>query len=256
METGAETPAPTTSLVARMCNVFATPSEVFDEVKQSKPSTGNWLAPALLAMVTGIVFVLILFSQPAMIQQIRDQTARAMEAQVKAGKLTQAQADQSVDQTVGFGLMAAKIGGFIVAALLAFLRIFWWALVLWLMGKWFLKASFSYQQALEVVGLATVIAILGAIIATLLSVYLGKTASVSLALFVPNSSPTSLLHAGLALVDLFDLWLTCVMAVGLSRLAGAPWSKALALTFGYWLVMAAILFSFALLGAHFSAGAK
>jgi len=43
---------PTTSLAARLMNVFAVPGEVFDEVKASAHSAGNWLLPALVGSVS------------------------------------------------------------------------------------------------------------------------------------------------------------------------------------------------------------
>ena len=36
------------SLAARLLNVFATPGDVFDDVKVAPASTANWLVPALL----------------------------------------------------------------------------------------------------------------------------------------------------------------------------------------------------------------
>jgi hypothetical protein len=255
MEPSAAVPAATTSLATRMVNVFAAPGEVFDEVKSSKPSTANWLVPTLLALVAGVLSVFIIYSQPAILQQIQEQQAKAMDDQVKAGKITQAQAEQ-------YGAMADKYSGLtkylvsIVLAVVVVARLFWCALVLWLLGKWFLQAGFSYQQALEVVGLTGTIMILGSLVTTLLIVWLGKILTVSLLWFAPNSAPQSLEHMALSQVEFFDLWQTGVMAVGLARLAGVSWGKALPLVGGYWLVMASFLVSIGWLWTHLSTGFK
>ena len=56
MEPSAAVPAATTSLAARMVNVLATPAEVFDEVKNAKPSTANWLVITSLFVSLGWFF--------------------------------------------------------------------------------------------------------------------------------------------------------------------------------------------------------
>jgi hypothetical protein len=240
METPAASPAPapTTSLAARMFNVFATPGEVFAEVKPAKPSTDNWLAPTLLAMVVGIVSVFIIFSQPAIIQQNNEKVAKVYDEQVKAGHMTRAEADQAEALAGKFaGPTVMKFTGSIGAAVAVFARVFWWALVLWLAGRWFLKARFTYQQALEVAGLASMVASLGNLVTTLLIVSQGKVVSVSLAWFTDDANPRSLLYLTLSAVEFFSLWLMVVLALGLARLAGTPWTRALPLTLGYWLLV-------------------
>src|SRR6516162_4011560 len=83
------------SLAGRLMNVFAAPGEVFEEVRIRPPSVANWLVPMLIFAVVGTIGAFIMFSQPAIIQQIHEQQAAAMDKQVKDGKLTQAQADQA-----------------------------------------------------------------------------------------------------------------------------------------------------------------
>jgi hypothetical protein len=248
-------PALTTSLLARMGNVFATPGDVFDEVKNARPCTANWLVPVLLCILMGTMSILIIYSQPAILQQINEQQTKMFEDQVQSGKMTRTQADQA-EATLGkFGGPAfLKLMGIVGVVIGVFVRVFWWALVLWLLGKWFLQAGFSYQQALEVAGLAFTIMILGSLVNTLLSVCLGKITTLSLALCSGNSDLRSLSHMVLATVDVFELWLTLVMATGLARLSNTPWTRALALTLGYWLAMAGFMVSVAWLAIHLTSG--
>ena len=170
-----DVPAPAMSLTARLFNVFADPGEVFEEVKNGKPSAANWLVPALVYMLVGVISVVVIFSQPAIVQQIHDQQAAAMDQQVKAGKMTQAQADQAMammEKVAGPGIL--KIFGSVAAALGSFAHIFWWAFVLWLMALLVLKQKVPFLKMAEVAGLATMIIVLGAIITTLLTVITGK----------------------------------------------------------------------------------
>jgi hypothetical protein len=84
------------SLPARLLNIFADPGEVFEGVRSSRASLANWLVPAALLSIASILLALAMFSQPAIVQQVREQQARAIEDQVSAGKLSQADADQAM----------------------------------------------------------------------------------------------------------------------------------------------------------------
>src|SRR6266446_3367079 len=136
---------PTTSLAARLLNVFAVPGDVFEEVKAMPNSVANWLAPVVLSSLVGALSAIIIFSQPAIQQQVREQQAKMMDGQVKAGRMTQSQADQAAAMAEKFtGPTVLKIFGGVGAVFASFARVFWWALVLWLLGRWFLKADFAY----------------------------------------------------------------------------------------------------------------
>ena len=132
---GSESNLPQTSIWSRLLNVFAAPREVFEEVKNSPPSTSNWLVPALIYVVVGVISSFVIFSQPAIVQQIRDQQAKVMDQQVKDGKMTQAQADQAtamMEKFAGPGML--MVFGCVGAVLGSFRHIFWCAFILWLMG--------------------------------------------------------------------------------------------------------------------------
>src|SRR5208337_3983623 len=92
-------PPPAMSLAARLLNVFAVPGEVFENVKTSRFLVANWLLPAVLWAVVGVFTVIVVFSQPSVQKQMRElgnQYAKGLAQQVKAGKVTQADADQWV----------------------------------------------------------------------------------------------------------------------------------------------------------------
>ena len=260
MEPNDPFPAPSqapTSLAARLFNVFAEPGNVFTEVKTSSPAASNWLVPMVCAAVAGMLSIFILFSQPAIVQQIHEQQTKAFDDQVKAGKMTQAQADQAEAIAEKFaGPTGIKIFGSISAVVFSFVQVFWWALVLWLLGLLFLKVKFPYSKALEVAGLATMISVLGTIVTLLISVTLGKAINPSLAFFLKDFDPKNIVHLALAAVDLFSLWLTAVMAVGLSRLAGVTFSRALVGTAGYWLAFQLFVIALKLSAVHLGTAAQ
>lgn len=232
-----ESNLPQTSIWSRLLNVFAAPGEVFEEVKNSRPITANWLVPALICVVVGMISAFIIFSQPAIIQQIHDQQEKVMDQQVKAGKLTQAQADQAmaaIDKFAGPTMM--KIFGCVGAVIGSFIHIFWWAFILWLMGQLFLKIKFPFLKAVEIAGLSTMIVVLGVVVTILLTVITGKLGMTpSLALLVSHFDLKNKTHLLLAAVNIFSFWQIGVAACGLSRVTGAPFNKALLLVGLYWL---------------------
>jgi hypothetical protein len=242
------TPAPAvTSLPARLMNVFASPGEVFDEVKAVRASAANWLVPALTASLVGVVASFIMFSQPAIVQQIQEQQERAMrqkfDQQVAAGKMTQAQEDQMVEMMEKYtGPTMMKIFGAVGSVLTSFARVFWWGLILWLLGRWMLKKEFGYLKAAEVAGLASMIAVLGGIVALLMIVNFGKlSATPSLAFTVSDFDLKRRSHLLLGAANLFTFWQVTVMAIGLARLASVPFARALLPVLGFWIVWTVLL---------------
>src|SRR5689334_20217825 len=113
---------PAMSLAARLLNVFATPGEVFEDVKAAPSSVANWLVPAVLLAVVSVLFGIVMASQPAIRQQIREQQAKSLDQRVAAGHMTRAQADQTLD-------MLDKATLPIVVVSMPFVglaRVFWW----------------------------------------------------------------------------------------------------------------------------------
>ena len=91
------------------------------------------------------------------------------------------------------------------------------------------------MKAVEVSGLACMIAALGEIVRVLLVVVLGSVfAAPSLALLLKEPDPQSGTYAILSLFNLFLLWELGVRSVGLARLSGASFGKAAAWVFGFW----------------------
>lgn len=231
------------SLAARLMNVFAIPGDVFEEVKATRLTATNWLVPALVAGVVGALMAIVMFSQPSIRQQIREKQEQVLEQKVKAGKLTRQQADQGIEMMEKFtGPAMMSIFGSVGAVVTGFVRVFWWGLVLWLIGRWFLKTRFDYLKAVEVAGLASMITVLGMIVSMLLIVNLGKMfSSLSLALAVSDFDEKNKSHLLLGAVNVFNFWLIGVLGVGLARLAGVPFVRAVLLVLAYWLVASLLL---------------
>lgn len=109
--------------------------------------------------------------------------------------------------------------------------------MLWFIGRVFLKTRFPFLKALEVVGLTGIILLLGIVVTGLLIAATGDaTAHPSLSLLAGKLNPSHGLRKVLDLFNLFHLWTTAVLAVGLSRLTGVTFKEAAFWVFGYWLL--------------------
>ena len=120
--------------------------------------------------------------------------------------------------------------------LAAFAGTIWSAFVLWFIGRVFLKVRFSYLKTLEVVGLTGIILVLGTVVTALLIGASGNvTARPSSSWLGGNASLGTGLGRLLDTLNVFHLWTTAVLAIGLSRLSGATFKEAAFWVFGYWL---------------------
>jgi hypothetical protein len=107
-----EPPVPS-ALPVRLANVYAAPGEVFDALRGQPSSVANWLVPAILAALVGIVSVWVMFSQPAIRQQIEDLQSKRYEQLVADGKMTQEQVDQLQRQMGELQFTIEQIAGMI-----------------------------------------------------------------------------------------------------------------------------------------------
>ncbi len=233
-EPASAAPPPASSLSGRLMNVLAAPGEVFEEVKAAGATNANWLMPAILLILVSWVGAALVFSQPAIRQQLIDKADKAIDQQVEKGKLPGDQAEKSRPLVEKATMVAAVVSAVAGTPMVAFALPFWWGLILWLGGK-VLKGNFSYMKAVEVAGLANMISVLDAVIRTLLILVTGNLfASPSLALAVKDFDPQNTLHTLCALVNVMLFWVLVVRSIGLARLSGASIGKAALWVFGIW----------------------
>jgi Yip1 domain len=229
------------SLGGRLMNIFAAPDEVFSAIKIAPASVANWLAPMLIYAVAGVVATFIMFSQPAILQQIHEQQAAALDKQVKDGKMTQAQEDQALQMMEKFsGPTMMKVFGSVGSIVGSAVHVIWWAFILWLMAALFLKTKVPFQKMVEVAGVATMILVLGAVVTVLLTVITAKLGiTLSPALLVSNYDMKNKAHLALAALNVFSIWQLVVLAIGLARLTGTAFARSLLVLAIYWAVYCA-----------------
>jgi hypothetical protein len=243
---------PVMSLAGRMTNVVAAPGEAFDAVKNSPPCPANWVAPALLLILISWIGTAIIFSQPAINQQMTEITEQAMQKQFEKANVPSEQAERARPIGEKWALIGAKIAAGIVPVFVGFVVPFIWGLFVWLIGAKAFNGAFTYMKAVEAVGLASVIDALEALVRTLLVLSLNNVyATPSLALLVMKGfDPHNTMHGLLSAVDVMTFWLLAVRSVGLARLGNISFAKAAACVFGIWLAYTGFFIG---LGAAFKA---
>ena len=242
-------PRPGTSLLARLLNVLAIPGQVFEEVRATRHSVWNWLVPVPVYAVSLALFTVVFFSIPTIQKMWTEQQAKMRQTQassladaVKAGTVKQADADQTVgamDSLLRPRVVktAAMAGGFCFGVA----RVCWWAFVLWLLARAVLKVPIPFGKALEVAGLASVVA---------LTVNFAKTFSDGgFALSVTDFASSR--HQMLVAVaqNALNFWRIAVLGTGLARLTGLPWIRGAFLVVTYWIATEFLLL---VLGVGFS----
>jgi hypothetical protein len=228
-------PPPPQLLGSRLFNVFATPGEVFQEVKTAKPSAANWVVPALILLVVSWLGTWLIFSQDSIKHQMSDMTDRAIQQQVEKNHMSDQQAEQARAMGEKWASISAKVAAGLAPVFVGFVTPFIWGLFIWLVGAKVLKGGFPFMKAVEVVGLVNMISVLDAIVRTLLIIGMGNLyASPGLVLLVKDFDPQNTVHGLLAAVNVTTFWVLALRAVGLARLSNVSFTKAAAWVFGIW----------------------
>lgn len=237
------------SLGTRIVNIFSSPSEAFEGIATMESKTSLWLIPMVVAILLAVAFSFVITSNETLKGQIVDVQAKRMQQMVDEGKITQEQADRQQEAMESMGTLFAVFGS-IGAIVVICLLYFGGTLVLWLIGKFAMKAAHGYSTYLAMYGLASWIAVLGSVVSMLMMVGLGSmyaTPSLALAVY-PDYDPLNQMHFLYSKLELFSLWETVVIGIGLSKLTGKPTGVGIGYSFGVLILITLIsyLFSFGL----------
>jgi hypothetical protein len=232
----AGSPSEPSSLADRLVNVVTAPGEVFAELKNAPVRAANWLVPLTLSCLATVVYIWVAFSQPAIVRAVEAQREAAMQKQIAAGKITQAQADQAAAMTAKVMTpMILKIFGAVGAILASVGGLFVFGLGIWLGLKYCVGVRLEYMKVIETCGLALVIDVLQKILRSWLVVWKENLlATASPALFLDNPSTGNKAHVFLSMIDVVDFWWLAVLALGVSKVASIRYRTAAFLAFGVW----------------------
>jgi len=243
-------PRTTMSLGARLFNVFATPGEVYDQVKAAPFAASNWVVPALLLVLVSWLGMGLVLSQPAIKQQLTEITDKQIEKSAQKANLSA----EKTEQMRHFAELSTKVFLFAVPLVQAFVFPLIWGLYVWLAGNHAMSGSFGYMKGVEAIGLSNMVAVLEAVVKPLLIILTASLfATPSLALLVKDFDPQNPQHAAFALMNVMSLWLLVVRSIGLARLAGGSIARAALWVFGFWILYTGFFWG---LGAAARAAAK
>ena len=216
--------APSTSIRAKLLNIFVSPTDVFDEIIASPPNLANWRIPTLLVCLASIISLHMgPFSAESSIHRLA-QVGTNSDAQTHALAGTW-------PLTSALSVCLATLCGSL-----------WSAFVLWYVGRTFLKVNFPYVKALEIVGLTSIISVLGAIFTILLIAASGDpSAQPALSCLISKLDHNQRLYKIFATCNFFYLWSTTVLAIGFSRQCRVSFKEAAFWVFGYWIATRIIL---------------
>ncbi|MCX7984162.1 MAG: YckD family protein [Bacteroidetes bacterium] len=236
MDEQQSTSAPT--IGEALLDVFTAPSELFEHCRKTTPRHSLWIIPLIASIILGIAVVVISYTNETLRYQMLEIQRRSIEKQVEEGKLTKEQADRIFEGMdtmspaffIGFG----AVGVFIVTCLYFLIA----SLILWVTSKLLLKSQASYIQHLEVYGLASFIGVLGNIISLLMMISFGSPfAQPALSIFIYDSFDiTSISHRLLAAFNIFSLWQTAVIGIGVAKLSEKSLGYGLTLAFALWIL--------------------
>jgi hypothetical protein len=230
-------PAPS-SFMTRATNVFASPTDLYNEVAAQPVKASSWSVPFVVSLLLALVFTFSLYNNPSLRQQIYDSQERSMKQAVAEGKMTQDQFEQVSSGMESSGPMMFMLFGSGIALVSISIFFFGAALLMWLIAKVGLKASASYGKILEVLGLGSIIGIVGTFITLLLmNVFNTMYATPSGSLFIMSSfDPTSTLHRFIAATNIFTIWEVVILGIGISKVSGKPSSVGIGCMAGLWIV--------------------
>lgn len=239
------------SLAARLINIFVAPGEVFDDIKAGTPKPANWLTPLVVSMLIGIVASFIMFSQPSLLQRLREERDKAIQKAVDSGSMTQQVADKQTELLDKiYTPTVMKVLGTLQAILGSAIYVFLIAGFLWLLGTFILKGRVSYMQIVEMVATTMLIAVLGGVLKLLLIIIYGNLAvNAGPILLISKFDPKNTVHVLLAGIDVTELWNVGVLSLGLAKLSEKSFWKCAVwiygVRYGLWLLAILVFMRFA-----------
>lgn len=226
-----------------MAGVFYDPVNTFSSVK-SAGKRNYWLIPIIFMIIINMVASFVVMRDVEVMGKILDKQKvkmiESMNQRVKDGKMTQEQANQSIQQAEKFmdpkspffmaiGMISGIIMPFMIMILMS---------VLGLIAIKILKGQFEFYQLLNVTSLSLTIIVVSSVLTTFLTIFTGDLFSFSPAFFFKNSSINAFVEAIIQKIDIFYFWFLAIASLGYSKMGNVKFAPMLIIVF-----VAYILFS-------------
>lgn len=226
------------SFMTRAANVFSAPGELYKEVADAPVQTSSWAVPYVVSLIIAVLVTFSLFYNNTLRQQVYDMQQEGMKKAVAEGKMTQEQMDRAVQGMESSGPVLFMVIGGGLAIITLSIMFFGGALAVWLVAKFVMKFEGNYNKMMEVYGLATLVGILGAVIYILMiNLFDTMHATPGLGLMIMNSfDPENVSHRLMAGINVFTLWQTAVLGIGLACVSRKTIGFGLGISFGLWVL--------------------
>jgi len=232
------------SFIDKLTNIFASPGELFENVRETGPTNSNWLVPWITYVAISIMMSLLVLGNPSLKEQlstsIKKQFDKGMEEMIREGKISQEQADAQYEQFGRPGspwFMIISVASTLLGSLVVLFAL---SLFYQLLGKLVMSASVHYMKVVEVIGLTFFIGALERIVTTgLIFATDSIHASPSLAIVLSEVDPENKLHVVMSKINVFTAWDLTITGIGLSTLFQRDLPKVLVLIVALWIIWSA-----------------
>lgn len=232
---------PELSATDAMTGVITEPSATFESVVSSKKT--YWVIPTIIFIAIAIVSSYLVTHDEELYSEIKTkqqtEAKKRLEDAVKEGKMSKEQMqeqmekmDKFMDKSSPFFLVIS-IAGPIFGAMF---KLFLVTVVYWLLFK-IVKSSAGYMTMLNVMGLASLIEAMQAIVNTALAIIMGKLeAGINLGMILTAETVGDTLYKFLGHVDAFNFWYFAILGIGFAKAGNVKTSTSMILVFGLWLI--------------------
>ncbi len=235
------------SFTEKLVNIFASPGELYENVRDTGPTKSNWLIPSIILILASVLMTQLMLSNASLVDQLDRTMRQAMEKSLEGKNIPPEQMERARQQ-IDTMYEATKPGSTWFMVLSVIGPLFWTlamlfglGLVYWLIGKSAMSATAPYMKVVEVVGLTFLIGALEVIVTTLLMYAMDSIhASPGLGLLVKDFDITNKVHLALSKVNIFTLWSLIITGIGLSKLLRRDLPKVLVLVFALWVLYSVI----------------
>lgn len=216
-------PIPHTDLIV---GIFSDPRNTFDELIKRPLRTSDWLIPLAVLLLLSIVSSFILFSNPAIVSEVkdkqRDKTEKMLDDMVKSGKMTKEQKIEQMDQAdarlAGIGTTQGLIFQSIMILIFGSIIFFIVCAVYFGISKFFFAAEDGvYKGALIASALSAYINAVSIVLVALVSMFMDKSFSDLSAASIMGVDKLTFQGFLLAKLDIFTIASFFVFGVGLAR---------------------------------------
>lgn len=248
-DTAVETLEPLTQAEA-MSGVITDPFNTFNTIAKSGKKN-YWLLPTIILVIVSVIASFIFLSDAELVGKVMDKqykkVEQKMEENVKSGKMSKEDANIALEKTKSFMnpksafFMITSYGGPLIGV---FFRLFFTGLLLMFLLK-ILKGDYTFENILNVVGLALLISSVGKILEIVLSVVMGDMVNISLGLIFKEESAGSFFYNFLSFFDVFTIWFYIVVSIGIAKIGKVKTLSVVIPVFAFMIIISVVISLFA-----------